>query len=223
VEATSSLGQRFYLPAGVYLGGSGETVVRAIDLDVVDLINRAENSANGGGNNGSGGVIRILSQLAGASEHPGLLQVNFGPPAAIRLGGSWRVSPTNYGNLRSYTNYQTESRILSVNTTNFAIELKPLTGFRVPTNQTIEIVGGATVPLNLLYSVEPPRLVLEGTNRVGLTGTTGTVYRIEGRARTAVPKRLFVLDYARAGPRHELGARHRPDIEQPPLSCGVVD
>ena len=30
-----------YYPAAVYLGGTGQTVVRAIDSDVLDLFNRA--------------------------------------------------------------------------------------------------------------------------------------------------------------------------------------
>jgi len=39
------------LPAAVYLGGSAQTIVRAIDGGVADLINRADVTANTGDNN----------------------------------------------------------------------------------------------------------------------------------------------------------------------------
>src|SRR5439155_21280332 len=52
-----------YLPAGLCLGGSGQTLVRAINSEVVDLINRAEISGNGGGNVVGGGPILVSPGL----------------------------------------------------------------------------------------------------------------------------------------------------------------
>src|SRR5205085_6596516 len=45
-----------HYPAGVYLVGGSQTLVRAIDEKAVCLINAAEVSGNGGGNNTGGGV-----------------------------------------------------------------------------------------------------------------------------------------------------------------------
>ena len=44
-----------------WLGGSGQTLVRAINGEVVDLINRAEISSNGGGNI-SGGEKNVVKK-----------------------------------------------------------------------------------------------------------------------------------------------------------------
>ena len=58
-----------HYPAAVYLGGTGQTLVRSIDSEVVDLLNRAELAGNGGGNSTGGGdfvapgvTIDILSR-----------------------------------------------------------------------------------------------------------------------------------------------------------------
>ena len=50
-----------YYPAAVYLGGSAQTVVRAIDGAVADLVNRADVSANTGDNNTGGGVVLLAA------------------------------------------------------------------------------------------------------------------------------------------------------------------
>ena len=49
----------FFLPAAVYVGSSDRGVVRLIDVDVADLINRAEASGSVGGDH-SGGAAGIL-------------------------------------------------------------------------------------------------------------------------------------------------------------------
>jgi hypothetical protein len=182
VQTVNSLGAPFFIPAGVYLGGIGETVVRAIDLDIVDLINRAENSAHEGGDSTGGGVITILSGIASGSGHPGFLDIRLGPPAAIRLGAAWRVSPTNYGDLQLYTTQDitTNYFVLPIRGTNFSIEVKGLPGFRVPLPGSIELVAGAHVALDLFYSVEPPSLIYHPINGLGLIArATNTAYRIE--------------------------------------------
>src|SRR6185295_7294522 len=65
-----------YLPAAIFLGGSGETLVRAITSEVVDLINRAEISGNGGGNSTGGGVIIISPGITVPQAGTGLLTVS---------------------------------------------------------------------------------------------------------------------------------------------------
>ena len=54
VEHTPGNGN--YFPAAIYVGGTGETRVRAIDHLVANLIGNAENAANGVGDNQGGGV-----------------------------------------------------------------------------------------------------------------------------------------------------------------------
>lgn len=82
-----------FYPAGIYLGGSGQSRVRVIDSQVVDLINRAEASGNDGGNHTGGGVIRIDRGTFGANNwhlivsnatSPGAVVVEFNPSAGLR-------------------------------------------------------------------------------------------------------------------------------------------
>ena len=74
-------GGSFY-PAAIYLGGSGQTVVRAIDSQVIELFNRAEVSGNGGDNNTGGGITHTSVTTIGSTTQPGALKVNIEPAAA---------------------------------------------------------------------------------------------------------------------------------------------
>jgi hypothetical protein len=109
------------------------------------------------------------------------LDVKIGPPAAVRLGGAWRVSPTNYGELgelRPYTNYTGTDLRLAIRSTNFSIQTRPLNGFASPPNQSVTIQPSQVVPLNLLYSVMPPTLTFDRLRGLGISGTPQTAYRI---------------------------------------------
>jgi uncharacterized delta-60 repeat protein len=138
--------------------------------------------AVGGTPGPAGGVTVIVSGVGGTSVHPARLQINVGPPAAVRLGGAWRVSPTNCGQfkeLRFYTNYSSSTAAFLVQTTNFSIDLTNLAGFNSPSNRTIALVGGYTTNLVLFYSVIPPRMLFDRVQGLGMTGTVGTAYRID--------------------------------------------
>jgi hypothetical protein len=185
VLSTNSAGRAFFTPAGVYLGGSGETIARVIDLDLVDLINRAENSSHGGTNSTGGGVIPISRAAGSLLSHPGYLSVSVGPPAAVRLGAMWRVSPTNYGELgelRFYTNFTSSPLTLAVRSTNFSIQVADLPGFQQPTNRPVVIPESSVEQLPLVYSVIPPWLIYDRSQGLGMTGTLSTAYRVESAA-----------------------------------------
>src|SRR5207247_2590874 len=66
-----------YYPAAIYLGRSDQTLVRAIDSDVVDLINRAEDSGRGAGNHTGGGVALWESGVTTSAFVPGLFRISF--------------------------------------------------------------------------------------------------------------------------------------------------
>src|SRR5262249_5745873 len=82
VQSQDSLGRTFFLPAGIYLGGSGESIVHAIDLDVVDVINQAELASHGGGNSTGGGPITITTGQLGLGSFP-FMRVNFSGPSGV--------------------------------------------------------------------------------------------------------------------------------------------
>jgi uncharacterized delta-60 repeat protein len=130
-----------------------------------------------------GGVIMLTSRLGGAARPPASLTVSVGPPAAVALGGGWRVSPTNSGEVHELQAYTTRFRPdtvkMTVYSTNFTIETQPLPGFFSPANQHLSLTSGVPAVLDLRYSVFPPRLIQDPVRGLGLTGTVRTAYRIE--------------------------------------------
>src|SRR5262249_9463118 len=131
---------------------------------------------------GTGGGVITINSAFGSTGHAGFLDVKLGPASAIRLGGAWRVSPTNSGEkgeLKYYTNYMAASKMIAVQSTNFSVEVKNLSGFNMPPTQTAQVTANNTTTLNLMYSVLPPLLTFGRVSGLGILGTPGTAYRVE--------------------------------------------
>jgi hypothetical protein len=173
VQTRNTVGDPFFIPAAVYLGGSADTVVRAIDLDVVDLINRAEKTgALGGGNNTGGGVVRI-TVAEGASIDFGIVQINLGPPAALLAGAGWRI-----GDEGAYTTDATSELYLGSGG-DVLLQFADVPGWYQPTNQTLTVTLGQIKPLEALYTPKPPELGLDSNLRLTLRGPAGFTYTID--------------------------------------------
>jgi hypothetical protein len=187
-----------YFPAAVYLGGTAETRVRAIDDDTVNLINRAETSGNGGGNNTNGGII-YYSQ-AGTTNSTltiGLISVDRGPRRAINAGAAWRVSSSSEF-------IPVGPRALSKSAGRFNVEFKDIPGFISPPNRAVEVQANcrASVPAEyvaLISEVEfggetlgipengranPVRVILRRDGRIDRPLTVG--FDISGTAANGV-------------------------------------
>jgi hypothetical protein len=126
-----------------------------------------------------GGVIVAASGIGQVLSDPGFIDLTIGPPAALRLGARWRVSPTNFGSLHLHTNFSTQSVILVTRDNNFSIEVTNLAGFTAPSNRSVRVRAGLHTNLDLIYSVHPPRLFYNRSTGLSLTGTVGTAYRID--------------------------------------------
>jgi hypothetical protein len=168
----------YFYPAAVYLGtlGTGNnavSVVRAINSDVVNLINLASSQGDSGTNNTGGGVITLIAGAASASN-PAYVQVNLGPASAVSAGAGWRLhGDASYGTAASYTRAITSS--------NTVIEFKPVSGWNVPTNQSVSLAAGILNTITANYLVVPPVMVANGASGIGISGTPGTRYRVEYR------------------------------------------
>jgi hypothetical protein len=69
-----------------------------------------------------------------------------------------------------------------VNTTNpIVIQFKSIDGWNLPSNQIVTVLPGLASTNVAFYTVTNPLFVLR-TNGFGITGTTGTTYRIERRS-----------------------------------------
>jgi hypothetical protein len=135
-----------------------------------------------------GGVITVASGTGQVLASPGIVDVTIGPPASVRLGAQWRVSPTNSGSLDpSLTNFMSVPRSILVQTNRLSIEAKDLMGFVPPTNRSVRVRAGERTAVDLRYSVHPPRLFYDRATGLSITGTPGTAYRIEGAGRLQSP------------------------------------
>jgi len=125
--------------------------------------------------------VILIAAGFGSFTQSTILDVLLSPLSAIRLGGAWRVSPTNVGGMSSYYSTHWFSNIsyqLPVSGSGFGIETRDVGGFRSPTNRSVVISSSGT-NLDLSYSVNAPRLFFNRASGIGITGTVGTAYSIE--------------------------------------------
>ncbi len=133
-----------YYPTAIYLGGSGQTVVRAIDSQVIDLFNRAELSGNGGTNNTGGGISHTSVTGTLNTTQPGSLKVIIEPAAARTEGAGWRLKPET-------TNRLSGAQKSGLNPGSYTLEFTPVSGFPAPTEQLVIVTGGQLMTLTFTY------------------------------------------------------------------------
>ncbi len=156
-----------YYPAGIYVGGTTRSAVRAIDSAVIDLFTRAEVSSNGGDNNTGGGITHSSFTSIGSSSLPGALKVTIEPAAAITAGAGWR--------LKSESSYRSSgTQKTGLNTGSYIMQLKTVSGFQVPTEQTVLVNGGQLREITFNYAAALPTLEAWRLTYFGTTSNTGT-------------------------------------------------
>ena len=157
-----------YYPAGIYRGGSGQTLVRAINSEVVDLINRAEISGNGGA------TVLSLRQTTSVTG-TGILTVSLTPSNAVNIRPGWRIAGL------TDTNYFTDAltTVAVIGGGGYPIEFKPVPGFITPSNRTVTVAVGGLVTIQGDYVGIRPQLGLNRTNGLILGGGIGATYRVE--------------------------------------------
>jgi len=164
-----------FLPAAIYLGGSGETLIRAIDSDVVDLINRAQVSGNGGGNSAGGGVDTITPGITASQFGAGLITVNLSPSTNPSAIFGWRI--TGYASSNFITLPSTTMSL--VGGVSYPIEFKPAPGYLTPRNRTVQVAVGGLVAVQGVYTPVRPVLKFNSLRSFSFTGATGATYRVE--------------------------------------------
>lgn len=131
-----------YYPAGIYLGGTGETVVRVIDREVVQLINFAEEKGSSGANHVSGGVTYIAGLTGLERFSRGILQIAINQPADAQ----WRFVGESDAEWKS-TSYTT------LDAGDFTIEFRnsALPGYRTPSPLTLTVLADQLAVLEVEY------------------------------------------------------------------------
>ena len=172
-----------YLPAAICLGGSGQTLVRAINSEVVDLINRAEISGNGGGNSTGGGVSVLSPGITAPPFGEALLIISLTPSNATHVFPGWRIAQSGD------TNYTTEviTKVGLVAGGDYNLEFKPAPGFVAPSNRTVTAILGQIITLNAKYVPIPPLVDFSSTEGLRLNGAADANYRVDYATNLAMP------------------------------------
>jgi hypothetical protein len=144
VNVAFATATNFY-PAAIYLGGSGQSVVRLIDQAVVDLISRADLSANTGDNNLGGGAIQQDTPLSGTGVlQAGWAQIVLTPPEAVAAGARWNI----VGRPGQFESGQA----LGLRPASYVAEFSPVAGFLTPSSVNLNVSNAVTLVLTVPYT-----------------------------------------------------------------------
>jgi hypothetical protein len=154
-----------YLPAAIFLGGSNETIVRAINGEVIEIIERAEASSATGDNNTSAGyTLSSYTTLSGGTSGYGQIRVTINPQSALDAGAGWRLSENDI-----YT-ASIVPEILSVEGSPYTLDLKAIPGFEKPDTQSVKIKEGKIQEITYTYSPAPEIEIDQGAGGVIVDG-----------------------------------------------------
>jgi len=152
-----------YFPAAIYLGGSNEqNLYRAIDSGVIDLITRAEETANTGSNNTSGGISLTSYTAVSTTSTKGSLTVTLEPAEARAAGAAWKLG-TDSSFLLSGT------RKNNMSAGDYILQIKQVPGFQTPVVQNVVVLANNLTTVTFTYL---PQLSLLSTWRVDNFGST---------------------------------------------------
>lgn len=161
-----------YFPAGIYVGGTTQGAVRAIDASVIGLFTRAETSANGGDNNTDGGYTQSSYNLAGTSSaNLGRIKVIILPEQAATDGARWQLMPDT-------TFFKSGDELTGKSAGDYKIQFRQISGYQTPPTRvvaTVEAGKGTLVTYTYLKDVPPPSITSEASS----SGTRGKWFKYE--------------------------------------------
>jgi uncharacterized repeat protein (TIGR03803 family) len=153
-------GGAFY-PAGVFLGGNGEALVRAIDAQVETMILNAAISASTGQHNNNGGSTQVSARVSAAAFTLTSLTLNLSPSA----GTAWRLVDPRTATTGAFQTSGTPRTGLALGT--YAVEFADRAGFLTPPKQIVtldsadpKIVAVNYTPLPLAVITSPATALL---------------------------------------------------------------
>ncbi|MGL4399611.1 MAG: putative Ig domain-containing protein [Luteolibacter sp.] len=168
-----------FYPAAIYLGGTGQTVVRAIDSPVIDMFNRAETSGSSDSNNTGGGITHTSITTIGPATVAGSLIVRILPASAINAGARWELAPNIPSRADGY-------RKNSLKTASYTLVLNSISGFQPPSPQTITITGGQLRDITFTYAAyDPPPSIVSASSVVGTRGQLLTYQIVANQSPTS--------------------------------------
>jgi hypothetical protein len=156
-----------YYPAGIYLGGStSQNLVRVIDSGVIDLISRAEVTAQTGDNNTSGGISQTSYTAVSTTSTRGSLTVILEPAEARAAGALWKL-----GSDASYVISGTRKNSLTPG--DYIVQFRPVPGFQSPADQIVTVLANNLASITMIYQPELSELATWRDENFGTTSNAG--------------------------------------------------
>jgi len=132
-----------YYPAAIYLGGTGQTVVRALDSDVVALIGFAD-ASSGAGVGAAGGSLSPPEVSGYPDELLGALKIIIEPASARAAGAGWRIN--------SQSPYQLSGDQLdALDPNTYSVSFPTLEGFVPPATQSATVAAAGLTTVTFTY------------------------------------------------------------------------
>lgn len=154
---------QFY-PAAIFLHSGGETFVRAIDSDVLGLINRAQTSASSGGNSASGGITVVSPNFTTTRFAPCQLRVLLRTPGGTpMLQGGWIVE-----GLRSYQ--PTDTTVTLNEPKHYIVRFLPVDGFATPPPIEVALADHQLTTRSTIYHVGYKYTLTSADQKQGTVG-----------------------------------------------------
>lgn len=163
-----------YFPAAIYLGGTAQTVVRAIDSKVRDLIILANESANGGTNNVGGGITQTSTSSLGNDNAPGEIKVTILPPMAVSAGARWSIKEV--GSSDTPVPRESQAILPGLPAGDYLLQLTSVPGFQAPEINTVKIAKGKRRTITFTYAPSVPAITSPASHH--LTRGMGLNYGI---------------------------------------------
>jgi hypothetical protein len=185
-DPTGNPFNNFYFPAAIYLGGSQETVVRLIDSEVADLINRAEILGDVGQDLLGGGPPRLGPGETGNTNYYGFVTVHLLPPEVTNQGAKYRFQNPVTLEFSDYYDQQTNLFAFLGNNpsatalSGWNIKFAAIPGYIAPADLFISMRSGQATNIHANYQAWGKLEAIPfGSNAVRLLGSSGSVYRVE--------------------------------------------
>ncbi|HWD18530.1 MAG TPA: Calx-beta domain-containing protein [Verrucomicrobiae bacterium] len=153
-----------YYPAGVYLGGTANAIVREIDADAATLINDASSSAATGQNHAGGGVVTIAYSASGSTGF-GSCKIVLQPSGAVAAGAGWKI--VSIGGA-----FSADASVHGLAPGTYTLTFAPATNYVTPPNQVIKITANQMATITVTYGNPPPSAFF---SKVNLTGAILTL------------------------------------------------
>lgn len=164
-----------WYPAAIYLGGTGQTVVRVIDSALIDMFDRAEVSGNGGGNNTGGGISHTSAPISGSTTGKGSIKVNI-TPAAVVTAARWRLSDSSTVLRTSGTTSADKTpggyRVYFTELPGYASPASPYS-LTVRANTVTTVNANYRLLQTITFPAIPDRHLDQGTVTLGATASSG--------------------------------------------------